>query len=105
MMLQLPLRTDIWNYEFRASLDGSIYVLAFRYNERKGRWIMDIKASDNAYLVMGIPILLGVDLLGKYGDERLPPGKFILIDTTGQNLEAGKTDLGDRVILLYQEAT
>jgi hypothetical protein len=42
--------------------------------------------------------------LGRFVDVSLPPGVLTLFDTSGQNAECGKADLGVRCVLLYQEA-
>lgn len=103
-ILQLPLNSDEPNYRFRITLEGTDYVLIFRFNFRISLWIMDIIDADLNPIRMGIPILLGVSLLGQYVDSRLPPGELIAINLKDENIEAGRDDLGNDVILLYGES-
>jgi hypothetical protein len=102
---EIAVVSSIPNYEFKTDLDGVTYTLAFRYNSRMDRWIMDIKTEDDDPIIMGIPILLGVSLVKRFADSRLPAGDIFAISTGTTTSEAGKEDLGENVLLLYQEAS
>lgn len=102
---QIAVVSSIPNYEFKTDLDGVTYTLSFRYNSRMDRWIMDIKTEDDDPIIMGIPILLGVSLIKRFADSRLPAGDIFAISVGTTTAEAGKEDLGENVLLLYQEAS
>ena len=101
---QLPVRSDLPNYEFKTQLDGVKYIFAFRYNARAGRWIMDIKSSSDAMLLAGIPLVAGVDLLARFQRADIPGGNLFLVNLESEYSECGRYDLGENVLLMYQEA-
>jgi len=104
-MVQLPVTSDRANYEFKTTLDGEKYSFAFRFNNRAGRWIMDIKTAMGAVIVAGIPLLAGVDFLAQFpAAEGLPPGSIFLLNLSDENESPGRDDLGANVLLMYQEA-
>lgn len=97
-------------------LDGTVYTLEFRWNERckvppssiyspvpaPGAWFMGIYDEEGI-----TPILTGIRLvadwkLGKASaDSRMPPGALIATDTSGAGVDPGFADLGSRVELRY----
>lgn len=102
--IEIPTRSDLKAYELQIELDGTVYTLGLRFNERLGLWMMDIADANENDLLNGIPLLTNVPLTDDYVAEGLPPGRFICEDTTGQNRDAGVEDLGNTVRLLYEEA-
>ena len=40
-VIELPVRNDLPNYEFKSELDGVVYTLRFRFNERLNDWVFD----------------------------------------------------------------
>lgn len=104
-LLQLPVSSGSANYEFKTELDGVKYTLRFRFNTRAGRWIMDIKTSQGGMLLAGIALLTGVDLLAQYrAYDGAPQGNMFLLNLQDENLSPGRDDLGNGVLLMYQEA-
>lgn len=104
-LIEIPVRSDLKAYEFQIELDGNIFTLGFRFNERMGRWLMDIADSVGVEILNGVVLLTNVPLTDDYVKEGLPPGRFICEDRTGQNLDAGIDDLGNNIVLLYEEAS
>jgi hypothetical protein len=102
---KLPLRSDIPKYEFRIDLDLTTYTLAFRFNRRQGRWIMDVKTETDTPLVMGIPVLIGVDLLARFVIDGLPEGNLFAANIENDFVDAGRDDLGNNVVIFYNEAS
>ncbi|MEW5804663.1 MAG: hypothetical protein AB1847_21445 [bacterium] len=101
---QLPVRADTANYEFKIELDGTRYILAFRFNTRAGRWIMDVKTGQGVMLVAGIALLAGVDLLAQFrAYDGVPQGNLFLLNIEDENISPGRNDLGANVLLLYRE--
>ncbi len=103
--LVLPARSDFDAYNFQIDLDGTIYTLDFAYNYRSETWYVSIFEQDGETLIVGdIVILINIPLHDQYIDERLPPGRLIAMDETGQNREAGRYNFGSEIKLFYQEA-
>lgn len=104
-LIKLPLRSDIPKSEFRVDLDGVTYTFAFRFNFRMERWIMDLKTENNVPLIMGIPVLIGTDFLERFQSADLPPGNLFAVNLEDEFVDADREDLGNNVIILYNEAT
>lgn len=102
-LLRLATRADFPSYNQRVELDGVIYNLIIRYNERMARWILDIQDQEENDILIGIPMLTGVPLLQQYTKTDLPPGDFLLLHRDGTDINAEREDLGDSVNLYYQE--
>lgn len=104
-VVEIPVRNDLEAYSFTIELDGTNYVLSFRFNVRMDRWAMDIAKTDGTVVLAGVVLETGVDLTGRYVSDSLPPGRFLAYDESGQGMNAGRYDLGDSVKLLYEEQT
>ncbi len=104
-ILSLPVRNDLFRYDFKTELDGITYTIDIHYNARKDRWILGIKTSEGTPIIMGIPVLINYNLLGRFADSRLPRGVLFAVNIESEYEEAGKEDLGDNVLLLYSEAS
>lgn len=103
--LVLPIRSDFKAYDFQIDLEGVIYTLDFGFNTRSGRWYMSIYDQAKENLLIGdIPILINIPLHDQYIDETLPPGRFIALDESGQNLEATDESFGNEIKLFYEES-
>lgn len=101
---QLPLRTDGYPYyDFEITLDEIDFTFEFYWNERSGRWYMNIYDIDNNPLFTGICIVADWDLLTGKQVEGMPLGTLITVDTDGQG-DPGLYDLGKRVLITYNEA-
>jgi len=103
-LLKIATRADFPSYNQRVELDGVIYNLIIRYNERMSRWILDIQDQEEIDILIGIPMLTGVPLMQQYVKADLPPGEFLLLHRDGTDINAEREDLGDTVNLFYQEA-
>lgn len=104
-LFELPIRSDVPSYEFRVELEAVVYTLAFNWNDRMARWTMDIRDRDGLPIVTGIKLITGWLLTRQYKEESLPPGDFLMFDTGGEDKVADQHDLGERVVLSYQEST
>lgn len=98
MIIQLPLTSDPVQ-DFTINLGGQQWELLIRFNDRGQFWTMDITDyNSQAALVLGIPILLGCDLLAPY---ILGNGAMAAVDTNGLGQDAGPDDLGTRVLVYW----
>jgi hypothetical protein len=104
LIIQIPVRSDIPSYEFQITLEGTPYRLAFRYNRRRERWAMDIQSQQGVMLLAGVPILVAMDLTSRFRVVDGPPGRFFAVDSSNQDLPPTEADLGNRVLLYYEEA-
>lgn len=103
-ILEIPIRSDLPAYNFQINLEGTVFTLHFRYNSRSERWFMDINDTDDEQIVVGIPLLYGLPLVDRYKDERLPLGRFIIVDETGEERNPTRDGFGTDFKLLYQES-
>lgn len=103
--LLLPVRHDVPYSDFEVELEGRSYTFETRWNERAGAWFLTVKDTAGVVLVAGRKMVLGAGLLGRSPDARLPPGGLLLVDTSGTEIDPGRDDLGERVVLAYYEST
>ena len=91
------------SFEQRTELEGIIYTLAFRYNERNETWVMDILTSGKEMLVAGIILHINQDLLRQYQDDRLPKGLLWLHNIVDELENPTVENFGLDTFLLYDE--
>lgn len=109
MSVTLSLRPDLDAYTERVTLDGVEYDLTFNWNERDSQHYLSIFASDSPFqadgsrtaIVPGLPVLVNTALLLNLPGRDRPAGELLAIDTSGQDIEAGRGELGERVIIIY----
>jgi hypothetical protein len=101
MPIEIPTRSDLLFYDLQHDLDGSTYTLELRWNVRGQAWFMKVLDAEGVNILQGDIKLVANFPLGAYTTGRSPPGVFMLIDTSGNEEEAGETDLGSRHKLLY----
>ena len=101
----IPTRTDIGNYDFKISLDGSVFGISFVFNSREEFWYFDLTDSTGNAIRSGIKVVLGIPLLRLMAQTSRPLGEPIAVGPSGDAMEAGLEDLGDRVLLAYVEGT
>lgn len=98
----LPVRSDTPAYQFRTDLNGSEYVFDFSFNARDDHWYFDLSDADLSPIVQGVRVVCNWPLLFYVTDPRCPYGEIYAIDTTGQDQDPGRDDLGARVVMTYQ---
>lgn len=109
MSVVLGLRPDLDSYTERVTLDGVEFDLAFVWNERDSQHYMSIFLADTPVntdgsrvaIIASLPVLVNAPLLLNVPGRVRPLGELIALDTSGQDLEAGRGELGRRVILTY----
>ncbi len=101
--LEMPVRSDLPAYQFQIDLEEKIYTLAFKWNDRKERWVMSILTSEGVEVLMGIVLLTDVAIVDQYLNisVEMPPGRFFVIDETGEGKNPGIDDLGNDIKLFY----
>ena len=101
----IPTRQDAAHYQFPVELEGVVFGLEFYWNARDASWYLTILDAEGVPLLSSRKLVLDLPLTARYRDLRLPRGEFVVLDTTGQGLEAGLKDLGTRVLLVYVPST
>ncbi len=91
-------------FDLRATLDDVAYTLEFRWNVRLEAWFMSIFDSEGTTPIRTSIRLVANWMLASYNTGRTPPGAFVAYDTSGQGIDPGLADLGDRVQLHYLTA-
>jgi hypothetical protein len=89
----------------RVTLDGEVYQLAIRYNERAAMWRMDIRNDSGTALASGLSLRnAGLPAnLCVFRLDGLPKGLLLASPTTTSTADAGLEELGGRVLLTYQQ--
>lgn len=101
MAVTLPVLLDTPYFSIETQLDGVLYSMTFRWNDRAGQWFVDIADAANDPIVSGIALVADFPLARRCRDPRMPPGALFAVDTTGAGLDPAETDLGRRVTLVY----
>ena len=101
----LAVRTDGYpDFSFEQDLDGVIYQISCRWNERESQWYLTLADESGDAIAAGIKIVSNWVLAGRTVDARMPPGSIVTVDTSGSGIDPALTDLGNRVRLAYIEA-
>lgn len=105
-ILSVPTSDDPF-YTQVSDLDGTDFILEFRYNQRENAWYFGVSLTDTTRLVSGVKVVCDVDLLGRFSDNRLPPGKLMAVANEQNDTVPGMGELGvdRRVTLVYVEAS
>ncbi len=100
----IPTRTDLASYEMQIELGGDLFTLALHWNTRAATWFLDVADEDGAAIATGVAVVIGWPLLRLVQTTGAPAGHLLAVDTTGRDDPPGLEDLGDRVLLVFQEA-
>ena len=103
-ILEVPLATNVDNFDEQVLLEGSEYTLACVWNYRGEYWALSMADANSTPIISGVAMRVGVDMLASVSNPLRPPGGLAVYDTSGANADPGLSDLGGRVILLYQES-
>lgn len=88
---ELPM-SDEPSQEFICELDGDKYLFRVQLNVRADLWTLDVNTVDDEPISLGIPLVLGVDLLA---NERFVKGLLFLVDYSGKGVDPAGDTLGD----------
>lgn len=90
-------------FETPADLSGVRYSLELRRDLRHDRWVLNVRTETDDLIVGGIRLIPGVNLIGPYTDERLPPGA-LEVATNSTTFEPPRgEDLGAVAALVYSD--
>lgn len=100
----LPADGTLANHSFRASLDGVVFELHLRWNQRSLTWQMTLLDASGNVVLGSRRLLPGWSLIGRLrGLSGMPAGDLVPFDTTGGDVQPSQGDLGTRVQLCYVE--
>ena len=95
-------------WKVKVDLSGNRYTFEVSYNTRQDAWLMNIKDTNNEYLIAGIRLVPEIELLGKYRAScpGLPPGDLFLTDRERRpdTAEVTRDNLSSRFALTYMIA-
>jgi len=101
----IPTSQTESDYAQTVTLEGVDYQLFFHWNARQPGWYCEIRDAAGGNLIAAAKRLaIGTFIFEHDKDSRMPPGAFLLIDTTQSGQEPGLRDLGTRVFFIYVEA-
>jgi hypothetical protein len=100
-MSQLPIDALEKNYQVTTVLEGSTFTFAIRWNGRAASWFFDLYDGDGTIIIAGVRIVLGMIFGRRSVDPRMPNGALFASDLSGASIEAGRDDLGVRVLMYY----
>lgn len=83
------------------TLDGTSYLLEFRYNAREQVYYMKISLTDGTLLAQGVKLVSNYPLLQGYNDDRMPLGEFVAVAAGPNDSPAALGEFGQRVTLVY----
>jgi hypothetical protein len=101
MPLTIPFFNDIANFSEELTLEDTSYRLEFVYNWRSGQWSMSVLDIDLIPLVSGIPLVTNFNLFDQYPGRNLPAGEFYVVDTTEEEIEVTRENMGTILELVY----
>ena len=99
----IPVDSTGTNYTLDVSLSGRVYRFGLYWNTRGQFWSLDIFDQADNPLATGLKLVADWELIGGLGNSDLPPGFLYCVDTSGQGIDPTETDLGTRVILVYDD--
>lgn len=97
----IPFFNDVSNFREEVILDGFSYLFDFVWNEISEQWSMSILLPGEVPMVSGIFLVLGYNLLEIHQHLNIPQGDLFCIDTTGDEVEITRLNMGDTVKLVY----
>lgn len=97
----IPFFTQFANFREEVILDNISFLFDFTFNERSGQWNLSILQTDETPIMFGIKLVLAYSLFDQFVHLALPPGELFCIDTTEQEIEVNRTNLGDTIELVY----
>lgn len=105
MSAVIPTSRELSSYTQRTQIDGRDYLLRFQFNQRIGRWSMDVFDQDEDPIAHGLALRTGAQIGRGIRDTRFPPGALMVIDqvalTAQESRDPGLFELGDRFLLTY----
>jgi len=97
-MTEIPIESGVPSQTFKVDLEGDTYNFRVIYNTRVGVWTFDLSDEDGVELCSGVTMVLSADLIDQFN---LGIGSLFMLEEGSTNIDAGVSDLGDRIILAH----
>jgi hypothetical protein len=102
----IPIEPGEANQRLQVELDGLVFGLLLQWNDRDDAWWLSIATESGDLIVSGIRVIANTPLLRQFVGEAMPEGELTAIDTRSPPSDPpGLDELGDVVLLVYEEAT
>ena len=102
-ILEIPIQNNLLAFKELVTLEGTVYVLNFYFNQRQNLWLMDILDENENPQLSGVLIQTNVPQTIHLKHQNIPQGTFLPFDIQGASKEADTEDFGIRIKLLYEE--
>lgn len=99
----IPVPAEVIPFDSQVELDGTLFLLKFRYHSRDGFWRITIIRA-GVVILSFIKLVHTNDLLAQYRHlENLPLGTIIISDQNLGDADPDAINFGDSVLLMYQD--
>ncbi|MCP4051082.1 MAG: hypothetical protein GY730_10300 [bacterium] len=102
-ILEIPIQKDLLAFKEQITLESTLYVFDFYFNQRQNLWFMDILDENDNPQLSGVPIQTNVPQTIHLKHQNIPPGILLPFDIQGEKKDADADDFGIRIKLLYEE--
>ena len=103
MIFGIPTSRIESDYPQTSVLDGTVYLLHFRWNERSGHWFLTMSDLEGNRLITGRKVCTRTPWAQHETIDGAPPGKLWPWTVEADDSDPGLRDLGSRVFLLYTD--
>ena len=90
----VPTSQDAY-FSLNINLEGTEYVLTFRYNQREACYYLSISTPNGVDLAVGIKCVATWPLLHKFAVDGLPPGELTIYANTSNTSPPDVGQLGE----------
>ena len=104
-VLIVPRDGDVANFEFLIELEGVVFRLKFKFNQRESVWYFDIFDEFQNPLRTSIKIVANYPLLTRLRTQSRPAGDFFAVDSRTFPAPPTLDELGSTVLLTYLESS
>lgn len=102
-LLEIPTRKDLPIYHYTVTLDGTTYQLRYTWNDRMSKWFVSVSDAGGTALIDNVPLVANWPIIDRFRVLGQPLGSLVVFDSSLQNLDPARFDLGDRVRMFYLE--
>ena len=100
----IPTRGDIQDYNQTVTLDGALFNLEFRFNQRDDAWTLNVLDESQVRIRSGIKLVANFPLLRVLRNLKRPLGELVSLDTRVLPAPPRQEELGEIIELTYLDA-
>ena len=103
-MIVIPFQ-DFAFFTEEVVIDGTPYVLEFKWNGRHEYWSMSFLDIDGNEILMGKKLVMGAELISQYPDRGLPTGEMYVATESGELIRPDRNSFvnGDCLLVYIGE--